>query len=283
MKLTTKQFWNSRHETYAQTTGVDVQARNGFIRKIIDNARCRQGAQAGQSYSSFAIHKLLKAHLPVRPDWSAIEIGCAPGNNLVDLHQMFGYEPYGIEYNHSGFISTLETFRRHGFNTANAIEADFFDPKFHNRFREKFDVVFSAGLIEHFDPPDEALNLHVNLLKPGGYLICAIPNLLGIFYPFLWLCARDHLAAHNCKVMRKDSFRRVFEPFGLEMKFCGYIGAFQFYGTSLKCERSLRGVAASALDRFQDVLDHCVFLFCRGNFPESRLSASLVFVGRRIS
>ena len=98
-----------------------------------------------------------------------------------------------------------------------------------------------------------------------------------------WLCACNRLAAHNCKVMRKDSFMRVFEPFGLEMKFCGYIGAFQFYGTSLKCERSLRGVAASALDRFQDVLDHCMFLFCRGNFPESRLSASLAFVGRRMS
>jgi SAM-dependent methyltransferase len=260
-----------------------VQARKGLIRQIVDNARHRQGAQVGQNYKDFAVQNLLRAHLPVRPDWSVIEIGCAPGNNLVNLHRMFGYEPHGIEYCHSRVISTLETFRRHGFNTANVIEADFFDQEFHNRFRGHFDVVFSGGFIEHFDPPDEALNLHVNLLKPGGYLICAIPNLLGIFYPFLWLCARDHLAAHNCKVMRKDSFRRVFEPFGLEMKFCGYIGAFQFYGTSLKYERSLRGVAASALDRFQDILDHCMFLFYRGNFPESRLSASLAFVGRRMS
>ena len=86
--------------------------------------------------------------------------------------------------------------------------------------------------------------------------------------------------ARLCERIRSGVF---FEPFGLEVNFCGYIGACQFYGASLKHERSLRGVAASAIDRFQDVLDHSIFLFCRGNFPESRLSASLVFVGRRIS
>jgi SAM-dependent methyltransferase len=91
------------------------------------------------------------------------------GKNLVNLHCMFGYEPHGIEYCHSDVISTLETLRRYGFNTANVIEADFFDQEFHNRFRGHFDVVFSGGFIEHFDPPDEVLNLHVNLLKPSGY------------------------------------------------------------------------------------------------------------------
>ncbi len=283
MRLTNKQFWNSRHETQAQSTGTNVQARKGLLRKLVDNARCKRGAQVGQGYGSFAILNSLKTHLPVRPDWSVIEIGCAPGGNLVNLHRMFGYEPYGIEYSHSGVISTLETFRRYGFDTSNVIEADFFDQEFHNRFRGHFDVVFSAGFIEHFDPPDEVLNLHVNLLKTGGYLICTIPNLHGVGYPFLWLCARDVLKAHNCKLMRKSAFRRIFEPLGLNVKFCGYGGAFQFYGLSLRKEPGLRGVAASLLDRFQDILDHCMFLFYKGDFPESRLSAGLVFVGQRIS
>jgi len=270
MRLTKKKFWNSRHETHAPSTMINVQARRGLFRQVVDNARCRRGAKVGQSYGNFAKQNLLKAHLPVRPDWSVIEIGCAPGNNLVDLHHMFGYKPYGIEYSHSGVISTLDTFRRYGFDTANVIEADFFDQEFHNRFRGNFDVVFSGGFIEHFDPPDEVLNLHVNLLKTGGYLICIIPNLLGMFYPFLWLCARDVLKAHNCKLMRKSAFRHIFEPFGLDAKFCGYVGAFQFYGLSLKKEPNLRGVVAALLDRFQDILDHCMFLFHRGDFPESQ-------------
>ncbi len=282
MRLTNEQFWNSRYETHGRSTRISVQARKGLFRQFVDNARLKHGAQVGQSYGKFSLHNVLRAHLPVRPDWSVIEIGCAPGKNLVDLHHMFGYKPYGIEYSHSGVISTLETFRRYGFNTANVIEADFFDQEFHNKFRGNFDIVFSAGFIEHFDPPDEVLNLHVNLLKTGGYLICIIPNLLGVFYPFLWLCARDLLKVHNCKLMQKSTFRRMFAPFGLDTKFCGYVGAFQFYGSSLRKEPGLRGVAAAALERFQDILDHCMFLFHRGDFPESHLSACLVFVGQRI-
>lgn len=283
MRLTTEQYWNARHETRARSTAIDVDARKGWIRQIVDNARLRQGAQVGQSYNNFAIHKLLKAHLPVRPDWSAIEIGSAPGNNLVNLHRNFGYEPYGVEYSHSGVILTRETFRKHGFDTANVIEADLFDQDFQNRFRGDFDVVFSGGFIEHFDPPDEVLSLHVNLLKPGGFLVCIIPNLRGVCYPFLWLCARDHLKMHNCALMRKSSFRRIFERFGLDVKFCGYVGAFDFHASRYRHERSLRGFAAAALDRVQDILDHCMFLCYRGHFPESCLSASLAFVGQRIS
>jgi len=283
MKLTTEQFWNSRHENHAQSKAIDVQARKGLIRKIVDNARLRRGAQVGQSYSGFVLDKLLKAHLPIRPDWSVIEIGSAPGKNLVDLHRSFGYEPYGVEYSHTGVILTRETFRKHGFDTDRVIEADFFDQEFQSRFQGKFDVVYSKGFIEHFDPPDEVLSLHVNLLKPGGFLVCTIPNLRGVCYPFLWLCARDHLKMHNCALMRKSSFSLVFEPLGLDVRFCGYVGAFDFHGSPFRHERSLRGFAAAALDRVQDILDHSMFLCCRGHFPESRLSASLAFVGQRVS
>lgn len=191
MRLTNEQFWNSRHETHNLSTKISVQARKGLFRQFLDNARRRQGAQVGQSYGNFAIQSLLRAHPPVRPDYSLIEIRCAQGNDLVNLHRTSGYEPYGIEYSHSGVISTLETSRRYGFNTVNVIETDCLDLESHNRFRGNCDVVFSAGFIEHFDLPDEVLNLHVNLLKTGGYLICIIPNLFGLFYPFLSFCARS--------------------------------------------------------------------------------------------
>ena len=283
MRLTKEKYWDIRHESNDWSTGTSVETRKGLLRRLTDSTRGRHGVQAGQSYSDFVAYNLLRTHLPVRPDWSAIEIGCAPGINLVDLHRMFGYEPYGVEYSHSGVISTLDTFRRNGFDTANVIEADFFDQEFQDKYRGKFDVVFSKGFIEHFESHEEVLGLHVNLLKTGGYLVCMIPNLLGLFYPFLWLCARDILKAHNCRLMTKSTFRRAFEPLCLDTKFCGRVGAFQFYGSSLKHEHNLRGVVAVLLDRLQDILDHCMFLFHRGSFPESRLSASLLFVGQRIS
>jgi SAM-dependent methyltransferase len=246
----------------------------------MDNARLKQGAQVGQSYNSFAIHKLLKAHLPVRPDWSVIEIGSAPGRNLVDLHHSFGYQPYGVEYSHAGVILTRETFRKHGFDVAHVIEADFFDQEFQNRFRSSFDVAYSEGFIEHFDPPDEVVRLHVNLLRPGGFLVCTIPNLRGVCYPFLRLCASDHLRAHNCAIMRKREFRHLFEPLGLQVRFCGYVGGFDLHAVPLNHEHSVRGFVAAAMDRIQDMIDHPMFLCYKGGFPESRLSANLAFVGQ---
>jgi len=283
MKLTKKRFWDQRSENNHRSTD-HHKVREGMFRQFVDNARRRRGAQPGQSYSDFAVYNLLRSHLPVRPDWSVIEIGCAPGRNLVHLQHMFGYEPYGIEYSHPGVISTLQTFHEHGFNTANVIEADFFDQKFHSRFKGSFDVVFSTGFIEHFDPPCDVLGLHVNLLRSGGYLICIIPNLRGLFYPLIWLCAHDLVKMHNCNLMRKKVFSSVFEPLGLDVEFCGYVGALQFYGQSfLKSKGGLCGVAASLLGRLQDVLDHFMFLSVyRGDFPESPLSANLIFVGKRI-
>ena len=94
---------------------------------------------------------------------------------------------------------------------------------------------------------------------------------------------RAHLKAHNCAIMRTDAFRCLFEPLGIEAKFCGYVGGFQVGGSPFVSERSLRGYAAVAFDRVQDMLDHCRFLFCPIRLPESRWSSHLAFIGRRIS
>jgi hypothetical protein len=42
----------------------------------------------------------------------------------------------------------------------------------------KYDVAFSVGLIEHFSPTDtlRAVHTHLNLVKPGGYLVLFFPT-----------------------------------------------------------------------------------------------------------
>lgn len=44
--------------------------------------------------------------------------------------------------------------------------------------REKFDLVHSAGVIEHFDPKQQfkLVKLHANLLLPGGYCVIFVPT-----------------------------------------------------------------------------------------------------------
>jgi len=52
---------------------------------------------------------------------------------------------------------------------------------FKNPIREnRFDIVCSFGFIEHFRNPKMVLEVHKKLLKPGGIIVCLIPNLEGL-------------------------------------------------------------------------------------------------------
>jgi len=46
---------------------------------------------------------------------------------------------------------------------------------------EFFDLVFSQGLIEHFEDPLQMLAAHVALVKPGGWLVISVPQKYNLF------------------------------------------------------------------------------------------------------
>ena len=77
----------------------------------------------GQIYSDFVIQRVLRVHLPLRFDWSVIEIEDV--QNLVDLRRIFGYEPFEAQCSHSGVPFTLTISRKDGFDIVNVIEAYF--------------------------------------------------------------------------------------------------------------------------------------------------------------
>jgi SAM-dependent methyltransferase len=243
--------------------------------------RVRVGAEPGQAYGAYLFQKLMQKTLPTAPHWSIMEVGCAPGGILVQFHRLFGYEPFGVEYSPVGFAQTQSLFKQHGLDPAHVLEPDFFDASFHERYRERFDVILSQGFIEHFEEPRKAVGLHVNLLRKGGYLVCSIPNLKSFSYPFLAVLGRDVLRSHNTKIMRLRPFTALFGGLGLEPVWYGYCGMFQLFGMSLRYERSFRGLVARGLDRLEGVIDHLMFLCLRGAAFECGWSSNLVFIGRR--
>jgi SAM-dependent methyltransferase len=86
----------------------------------------------------------------------------------------------------------------------------------------------SRGFIEHFDDPHEVVKRHVDLLKPGGYLIVSIPNKRGVNRLLAQLFNRRGLAMHNLDIMRLDTFRHLFDIPSLHTLHCGYLGVFSF-------------------------------------------------------
>lgn len=119
-------------------------------------------------------HPLLARFLPKEPAFNFLEIGCIPGDWLVYFHKEYGYKVNGIDY--SDAISLTRATCELNEVSATIWHEDVF--KF--QFPTLFDVVFSQGFIEHFNNWQEALNVHLRWLKPGGYLIIAIPNITGI-------------------------------------------------------------------------------------------------------
>lgn len=280
-RLVDREFWDERHEHHVKEEAQRQSVRTGFFRRFFDNARLRVGAQPLEAYSGYLVAKAFQLHLPSREDWSCLEVGCAPGRNLITLHRMFKYQPCGVEYSPVGAQETRETLTRAKLDPTNIIESDFFDDQFQREHAGRYNVVVSRGFIEHFDNPAEVVRKHVNLLAPGGFLLCTIPNLRGWTYPFLGLFGRDLLRAHNCTIMRRHAYESLFVGQDLEPRFCDYVGVFQPFGVALRKERSLRGIIAKVVDRAGGLLDHMMFVVLRGRALETRWSPHLVYIGRR--
>lgn len=172
---------------------------------------------------------ILPRHLEAFRGGRAVEIGSAPGDFVARLAERFGLAPHGIEYSAPGAELNRRLFAARGFDPGHVIEADFFDPALHERYRESFDVVLSRGFIEHFSDVEDVVEKHLGLLRPGGLLMVIIPNLRGVNLALSWLFHREVVAMHNLEIMVRDRFASLFAQTRLERRFCDYYGTFSFY------------------------------------------------------
>ena len=211
-----------------------------------------------------------------------VEIGSAPGTFLVQFSKKYDCIPYGIEYSKVGVEVNQATFKAHGFPPENVIHTDFFNDNFHHRYFEYFDVVFSKGFIEHFTDMQPLLDRHMDLLKPGGYLLVEVPNLLGVNYPLARFFDKGAIPRHNLGIMRKDVFRRLFDRPDLEQVLCGYYGGFSFYLFTADGSK-VRRYSLKTCHKFQPVLNLVFRTFLRDKRAESALfSPFLQYIGRKI-
>lgn len=275
-RLAERDFWDARHERVLHGGTAIGRPRFG------DAARRRVGAVSGETYSDYLLRKLMRRCMPARDDWKAMEVGCAPGRNLIKLHDTLGYQPYGVEYSEAGVEQTRAIFSDRGFARENVIESDLFAPEFQTAHAGRYDVVLSFGFIEHFDDPRSAIDAHVNIIRPGGYLFCTIPNLVGPNRWLMRLAARDLLAIHNLDIMRPRAFQALFERPDLHIDFCGPVGQFHTFGLILRHEKSLRGRFWRMVDRFSDIANYLLYAVLRGRSFETAWSPYRVCVARRV-
>lgn len=87
---------------------------------------------------------------------------------------------------------------------------------FSHRREGGYDVVFSSGLVEHFEEPERILAAHAALAAPGGTVLVTVPNFRGL-NGLLQLCFdRANLRLHNLDAMRPERLLRAAAACGLE-------------------------------------------------------------------
>lgn len=224
------------------------------------------------------INQITDNFFKVDPKKSVFEVGCAPGQRLLGFAARYQYIPYGVEYSKAGVAGVRAEFKELGIPEKNCIDSDVFNKSFQADHKDKFDAVISYGFIEHFTNVDEAIEAHINLLKPGGKLLIMIPNLRGIYCPLTKLLAPDLIPKHNLTIMKMNDFRQLFPREKLEPLFCGYYGVLNF--GMLQGRGKIRNLILTGLQLGQTLFNP---ILRHGHCFENRLTSPyLLFIGKKI-
>jgi 2-polyprenyl-3-methyl-5-hydroxy-6-metoxy-1,4-benzoquinol methylase len=222
--LTKKEYWDSIHKR--KVVEQERHSLRGRLKILMARALDSKYMRAYADYLLWDV--IFKKYMPKTKGARVLEVGSAPGHNLVRLSEAFGFVPYGIEYSDSGVELNREIFISHNIDPDHVIHADFLSDEIQEQYTGYFDIVISEGLIEHFDDVEDVIERHIDLLARGGYLIVSIPNLRGANYSLQWVFNKELLFIHNMDIMDKRRFSRLFDTERLSTLFCDYYGTFNF-------------------------------------------------------
>ena len=94
----------------------------------------------------------------------------------------------------------------------------------------KYDVVFSAGFIEHFVEFESMVQLHADLTKPGGHVYITAPNFGGKIQHWLHnYLDKENLDRHYVPSMDVEKWKAVLLKNNFEIIEAGYVGHIDFW------------------------------------------------------
>jgi SAM-dependent methyltransferase len=145
---------------------------------------------------------LLRRVVSGRAYSSFLELGGFPGSFAVYARRYLGFD----------HVALLDAFvdRTHleGVLHANGLDEGDVDvhegDMFEVELPQRYDVVLSGGLVEHFSDPRDALRRHHRWVKPGGTIVVTVPNFLGLNGFVQRRFDAGNLATHNQGLMLPD-------------------------------------------------------------------------------
>lgn len=177
-----------------------------------------------------------------------IEFGCAPGRFMEYFAREFSYHVNGIDNSDEGISQTKKLFSDKG-DDCEILCQDILN----HTFSKQYDVVFSAGLIEHFFPPTPMILKHLEASKKGGYIVIGVPNLKKSLYYYLQKFMDREILDHHVLLDRRDVEAACA---GYEIITCQYVGVFNLYVNRMPASWRLGSFVRYAMVRVVEVFLH---------------------------
>jgi 2-polyprenyl-3-methyl-5-hydroxy-6-metoxy-1,4-benzoquinol methylase len=146
-----------------------------------------------------------------------IEIGCAQSTFLPYLGKYFGFEVHGIDRSEIGCERARKILEREQV-PGKIYCADFFSPP--ENLLGQFDVIFSQGVVEHFEDTAGAVRAIARLLKADGMMVTNIPNFTGPLRAYQKILDRG---IYDVQVpLDRESLALAHQDAGLKVERCEY-------------------------------------------------------------
>ena len=151
-----------------------------------------------------------------------LELGGGGSRILPYLGRKFGFRVFGSDFSQRGCALLKANLDLQGVDGGVVCE-----DLFHSSLApNSFDLVYSSGLIEHFDNTAAVVDEHLRLLKPGGKLVLVVPNLEGFQGQVFAKLAPSLWNAHH--VFSPSELAETLSALGLREIRSGYLGSFHF-------------------------------------------------------
>ncbi|MCC6277887.1 MAG: class I SAM-dependent methyltransferase [Oligoflexia bacterium] len=156
---------------------------------------------------------------------SCLEVGCFPGRYLAVLGEL-GFELNGIDLTPRIHPEMTQWLKSRGYRLGDFSREDFLN----SVVRQRYDLVYSLGFIEHFTNWKEVLRAHARLVKPGGRILISTPNFSGVVQKFLHrIFDKQNLDRHFLPSMNPKAWENELLSMGFKTEFGGYFGGFDFW------------------------------------------------------
>lgn len=192
-----------------------------------------------------AFHEIYRSVLQgLAPGARLLEIGCGQSTWLPYFATEFGLSVSGLDYSPAGCARAKELLTRERVS-GEVVCADLFAPP--PDWADRFDVVFTNGVIEHFRDTDAVVRAVATYVRPGGKIITSIPNMRGSVGRLQKWLAPEVFDIHV--PLSLADLRRSHTRAGLRVTHCRYVLSSNFGVVNVGGRGGWQRLLAAALGR----------------------------------